>query len=1087
MAAHVARSTRFGLAVVGLLVIAASSPPPSGTRLLSRPAISQRNVAFVYAGDLWVASVDGSNPRRLTSEGGIESSPAFSPDGRMIAFSAQYDGNVDVYVMSVDGGAPTRLTWHPGRDIVQGFTPDGEGVLFTSPRAAFTPSHTKLYVVPVKGGVPQELRIPNANKATYSPDGRQVAYNPLPQAFTTWKHYRGGRTSTIWIFNSTNDAAEAIPQPQGRSNDTDPMWSGTTIYFRSDRAGEFNLFSYDTRTKTVKQLTRFDDFPVIDASMGAGKVVYERSGYIYTFDPVTSQTQQLPISVATDLVETRPRYVKGARYIRGFALSPTGARAAFEFRGEIVTVPAEKGDARDITNTPGANDKVPLWSPDGTRIAYFTDESGEYELQVRNQTGLGTPQRYKLTGAGIYERMSWAPDGSRIAYVDISQTLYLLDLKTSAVSKVASDPIVGQDRTLAPVWSPDSKWVAYALTNRSYIHRAYAYSIDQNRSFPISDGLSDVITPGFDKSGKYMYLLASTDAGPVRQWFLMSNADPRSEYSIYVTVLRKDLPSPLPHESDEERDTSVMALGPQLAGAPRGGGSTGGDAAVHIDFDDLPQRIVALPLPAGSYRSLQPGAAGEIYYLRTLDGVSSLQRFTLATRRAETVVSPANDFTISADGKKILYRAGTNWFIVSTTRKPDANEGRLKTDSIAVLIDPRAEWKQQFDEAWRINRDLFYDPNMHGANWPAIREKYSAFLPDLTSRSDLTRVLTWMVSELVVGHHSASGGPDLREQHSVAGGLLGADYAVENGRYRFKQVYGGLNWNPELRAPLTEPGVNAKAGEYLLAVNGRDLRPPTSVYAPFENTAGKIVQITIGPNADGTGARTVSVVPVADEGALRNRAWVEHNLHVVDSATGGHVAYVYVPNTSNLGHDYFKRYFYPQSDRDAIIVDERFNGGGLIADYYIDMLRKPYIAHWAMRYGEDLKTPTASIQGPKVLLIDEMAGSGGDLFPYMWRKFAMGPMVGKRTWGGLVGHWTSVPLMDGGIGSPDLGIWTTDEGFVVEDVGVPPDIEVEQTPALVIGGHDPQLERAIEVVKAELKKTPPPSYKRPPFPTRAKP
>lgn len=1051
--------------------------------MLSRPALSERNLAFQYAGELWVASADGTGPKQLTSDGGIESSPVFSPDGRLIAFSAQYDGNTDVFVVPVEGGAPTRLTWHPGADVVQGFTADGSGILFRSPRAAFTGSQPRLYVVPVKGGFPEQLPIPVANKATYSPDGRHIAYNPLGQAFNTWKNYRGGRTSRIWVYNTGSHAVEEIPQPRGRSNDTDAMWIGDLMYFRSDRAGEFNLFSYDPRSKAVKQLTQYDDFPVIDASAGKGRIVYERAGYIHVFDPATAQSRQLPIQVTTDLVLTRPRYVRGSNLIRNFAISPSGARAVFEVRGEVVTVPAEKGDARNVTNSTGANDRAPTWSPDGTRIAYFSDASGEYELHVRRQDGSGEPQKFKLTGSGLYERMAWSPDSRKIAYVDISQTLYVLDMATGAAKKINADPIVGQARTLTPVWSHDSKWVAYVLTNRAYMHRAWVYSVDQDKSWPVTDGLSDVITPAFDRSGKYLYLLASTDAGPVRQWFMMTNADPESRYSIYLAVLRQDLPSPLARESDEEGD-SARAVRADEPRPQTGGPAVTGDATVRIDFDDLPQRILDLPVPPGNYSSLQSGAAGEVYYLNATANRTSLERFNLAQRRSETVVANANAYVISADGKRILYRAGSSWAIVPTTRAAQPADGRLATDSLEVYIDPRAEWQQEYEEAWRINRDLFYATNMHGADWPAVREKYRPFLPALTSRSDLTRVLQWMVSELAVGHHGSSGS-DAPPRRTVPGGLLGADYAIENNRYRFARVYGGLNWNRQMRAPLTEPGVNVRAGDYLIAVNGRDLRPPTSVYAMFENTAGKNVQITVASNANGTGSRTVTVVPIANENELRNRAWIEGNIKKVDAATNGRVAYVYVPNTGAGGHEYFKRYFYPQSDKDAIIVDERFNGGGLIADYYIDMLRRPYISHWAMRYGEDLKTPTASIQGPKVLLADEMAGSGGDLFPWMWRKFGLGPIVGKTTWGGLVGHWTSVPLMDGGVSSPNLGIWT-DEGFIVENVGVPPDIEVEQTPALVIAGRDPQLEKAIEVILEELRKNPPPVYKRPPFPVRAR-
>jgi tricorn protease len=629
-----------------------------------------------------------------------------------------------------------------------------------------------------------------------------------------------------------------------------------------------------------------------------------------------------------------------------------------------------------------------------------------------------------------------------------------------------------------------------------------AYSIEQGKSFPITDGLAEVTEPVFDTSGKYLYFFGSTDAGPLLDWFSMSNADMRQTRNVYIVVLRKDLPSPLAKESDEEKGTSAAAKPadkeqpqkeaeqkPGSAAAPHGGGATAqaeqkpaaAPATFKIDFDDIQYRILDMPIPAGDIFNLQAGTVGQLYFLRRADGKTSLQRFDLERRKTDTLVEATN-YVVSADGKKLLYAQQNAWFIVSTQARIEAGAGKLATDTIDVRVDPRAEWKQIFNEAWRINRDYFYDPTMHGVNWAAKRDKYAPLLDDVTTRDDLNRVMQWMSSELSVGHHNVGGGDSASEPRTVPGGLLGADYTIENGRYRFKKVYGGLNWTPQLRSPLTEPGVNVRTGEYLLAVNGVDLRPPASVYAPFENTSGKIVEITVAPNADGRNSRTVQVVPIASEAALRNRDWVEGNLRKVDQATNGRVAYVYVPNTTNAGHTYFKRYFYPQAHKDAVIIDERFNGGGQVADYYIDILNRPFVSYWAMRYGADLKTPMAAIQGPKAMLIDETAGSGGDLLPWMFKKFKMGPTIGKRTWGGLVGILGFPVLMDGGgITAPNLAIWTEDGGWVVENEGVPPDIEVEQTPADVIAGRDPQLERAIAVVMEELKRKPPTSPKRPPY------
>ncbi|HET7217270.1 MAG TPA: PDZ domain-containing protein [Vicinamibacterales bacterium] len=1096
------------------LVTAAAGPVVSArvdtadTKLLTQPAISANHIAFVYAGDLFVADLGGggavSNVRRLTTDDGVESNPVFSPDGKTIAFSAQYDGNVDVFTVPVAGGAPTRLTWHPVADVVQAFTPDGKSVLFTSQRATFTTRYSQLFTVPVQGGIEEALPIPNAARATYSPDGQRIAYNPIAARFQQWKQYRGGTVSRLWLYNTKGHAIEKVPQPESRSNDTDPMWIGDTVYFRSDRGGEFNIFAYDTKSRQVRQLTKHADFPVLSAGYGAGRIVYEQAGSLHVLDPQTGNSKRLTIGVASDLRETRPRFVKGARWIRDAALSPTGARAAFGFRGEILTVPGEKGDVRNLTNSVAAHDRFPAWSPDGRSLAWFSDQSGEYQLYIGSQDGKGEARAIKVAGEGFYNAPEWSPDSQKIAYFDNSQSVYWVDVKSGVAKKIAAQPIYGPEIVISYEWSPDSKWLAYAMDNQSMITTVYAYSTEQGKSLQVSDGLSDVSNPVFDKSGKYLFFFGSTDAGPVKDWFAQSNADMRATSGIYLAVLQNDQVSPLARESDEEKpaaadqtpdkkpepkpaEPGTAAKDKPAAPTPEEKAPAKKDAPFRIDFDGLEYRILDLPITPADLSSLQTGTAGQVYYLKTVDGKASLNRYDLSTRKNETLLPEVTSYLVSADGKKLLYRNANAWSIVPTTRKIEPAEGRIAVDAIEVRVDPRAEWKQIFDEAWRINRDYFYAPNMHGVDWAKQREKYAAFLPDVATRADLNRVLQWMSSELSVGHHNVGGGDSLAEPRTVPGGLLGADYEIANGRYRLKKVFGGLNWNPQLRAPLTEPGVNAKAGEYVLAVNGRDLRPPTNLYSLFENTSGKIVELTLGPNADGSGSRTVQVVPIANDGALRNRDWVESNLKKVDKATGGRVAYVYVPNTGGSGHSYFKRYFYPQVHKDAIIVDERFNGGGSVADYYIDILRRPFIANWAMRYGADLKTPFASIQGPKAMIIDETAGSGGDLLPWMFRKYKMGPLVGQRTWGGLVGILGFPVLMDGGtITAPNLAIWTPEDGWVVENEGVPPDVEVEQTPADVIAGRDPQLEKAIELVMAELKKSPPSKPSRPAYPVRGK-
>jgi tricorn protease len=680
-----------------------------------------------------------------------------------------------------------------------------------------------------------------------------------------------------------------------------------------------------------------------------------------------------------------------------------------------------------------------------------------------------------------------------------------MDVASGAVSKIASEPLYGVNKTLRAAWAPDSRWIAYALNSMTYTRSAYIYSLEQKKSWAVTDGLSDVINPVFDKSGKYLYFFASTNAGPSNNWFSQQNEDNRVTRTVWMAVLRRDLPSPLIKESDEEKAAPATPPTPAVSDkkepakpeTPKIDPKTGRDdpkvtvapvAPIAIDFDGIETRIVDLPIPAASLSDLEAGQDGQIFFLRENDGKKAIQRFDLKDRKAETLLAEADEFDVSSDGKKIVYRLKEAWAMGSASAKTlTPGEGKIKVEAIEVRAEPRAEWTQIFNEAWRINRDFFYDPGMHGADWNKMREKYAQFLPELSSRADLNRLIQWLCSELGVGHHRGGGGDFFTDSKAVPGGLLGADYEISEGRYRFKKVYGGLNWNPALRAPLTEPGLNVKAGEYLLAVDGRPLVAPTNLYSAFENTANKAIDITVGPNADGSKSRTVTVVPVPTEDALRNRDWIEGNIRKVNAATGGKVAYVYVPNTAGLGHTYFKRYFFPQADKDAVIIDERFNGGGSVADYYLEILQKKEIAWWTMRYGADMKTPSASIQGPRAMLIDETAGSGGDLLPWMFRKNQMGPLIGKRTWGGLVGVLGFPVLLDGGaITAPNLAFWTREGGWGVENEGVAPDIEVDQTPADVIAGRDPQLEKAIEVIKAELAKNPPVRPSRPAFPIRAK-
>ncbi|HYT31753.1 MAG TPA: peptidase S41, partial [Thermoanaerobaculia bacterium] len=730
-----------------------TGPDIHDTRMLSEPAVSATKIAFIYAGDLWTADLQGGNLRRLTADVGPESSPAFSPDGKWIAFSAQYEGNTDVYVVSAEGGVPRRLTWHPGADVVQGFTSDGKRILFASPRSVYTGRYTQLFTVPVEGGPEEALPIPHADRASYSPDGKRIAYNPISPRFLQWKRYRGGAVSQVWIYDVATHAIEKVPQPAGRANDAGPAWMGDAVYFRSDRDGELNLYAYDTKSKAVRRLTRHADFPVMNASVGGGHVVYEQAGYLHLLDPANGVAKKLTIGVAADLPETRPRFAKGAKFIRNASLSPTGVRVAVEFRGEVVTIPAEKGDVRNLTNTTTVHERTPVWSPDGRWIAYFSDESGEYLLHIQSQDGKGDVRRFKLPGAGYYEFPAWSPDSQKIAYVDNARALYWIDVKTGVSKKVGSDVLYGPVKTLIPTWSPDSKWIAYAANNRSYIRTIWVHSIEKDRSSAITDGLSDASDPVFDKSGKYLFFFASTDAGPVRNWFSLENENLQVRNAIYLAVLRKDLPSPLVKESDEEKapvattDESKKKAGSEdedkdkdkeAKKEDRGKTDVKSDekpkpppavSPVTIDFEGIQYRILDLPIPPADLSNLQAGAAGQIFFQRESDTKKALQRFDLKDRKTDTLLPDVADYEVSRDAKKVLYRVKDDWFIGSATGKKiepvDGKDGKLKVDTIEVKIDPRAEWPEMFQEAWRINRDYFYDPHMHGVDWKAAREKYA--------------------------------------------------------------------------------------------------------------------------------------------------------------------------------------------------------------------------------------------------------------------------------------------------------------------------------------------------------------------------
>jgi tricorn protease len=1085
------------LAMVGYSFAAEDAP-----LLVQTPTLSKTEIVFAYGGYLWSVAREGGNARQLTT-GGHEAGPEFSPDGKWIAFTGEYDGNVDAFVMPAEGGEPRRLTWHPGADSVVGWTRDSKRVLFRSGRTAYA-DFDRLYTVAVEGGVPEVLPMWRGEDGWYSPDGTRFAYVPNLRWQESWKRYRGGQTTPVYIVTLSDLSLEKLPREN--SNDFAPVWMGDTVYFLSDRNGAVTLFAYDTKTKSVKQAVENKGLDLKSLSAGPDALVYEQFGGIYVYDPQEGEAKRVDIHIAGDLPATRPHFEKVADKISGAGISPSGTRAVFEARGEIYTVPAEKGNVRNLTRTPAIAERDPSWSPDGKSVAFFSDESGEYALHVVDQTGLGTVKKIDLGKPGsFFYGPTWSPDSKKIAFTDKRLNLWYVDVEkpTAAPVKVDADLYDAWGVLMTPAWSPDSKWLTFTKFLPNHMRAVFVHSLESGKSSQITDGLSDARFPVFDKGGKVLYFTASTDLGLAVTWLDLSGFQRPVSRNVYGVVLKKGDANPIEPQSDDEKadaakgdDKSKDAdkkddndKDKKKGDADKGKGKDdkGKDekkeepVKVVIDLENIGQRVVAMPIKAANYVTLDAGKAGTLFVTEIPDvpplnapTLATVSKFDLTTRKTEPFLGGLSGFAVSANGEKVLYHMGEGptWFIAATGAAPKPGEGALKLDDMEVKVDPRAEWNQMYHEVWRIERDFLYDPHFHGLDLAAAEKKYAPYLKGAGGRADINHLFVEMLGEVTIGHMFIFGG-DVPKVPEVRSGLLGADYNVGNGRYRFAKIFNGENWNPELRAPLTQPGVDVKVGDYLLEVNGADVRPPADVYSFFENTAGKQIRIKVSVNADGKDARDVTVVPVADEFPLRNRAWEEDSRRKVDELSGGKVAYVHVPDTANGGFLNFNRFYFAQTDKQAAVIDERYNHGGAIADYIIDLLERPLRNCATTREGEKWCSPLAQIYGPKTMVINEMSGSGGDALPWMFRQDKIGPLVGTRTWGGLVGIGGYPALLDGGgVTAPRAAIYGLHGEWEVENHGIAPDIEVENDPASVAAGHDAQLEKAVQVTLEALKKNP---------------
>ena len=1054
------------------------------TLLLRQPSVSSNEIVFVYAGDLWIANRDGSSPRRLTAQKGVKTAPFFSPDGQWIAFSAKYDSEMSVYVISREGGSPRRLTYHPNISEVRGWTSDGKFILFTSNLNTPHPRNQRLFTVPFEGGMPVQLPLEMGFRGAYSPDGKKLAYTRYPEAFWTWKRYRGGMTLPIWVLDL--ESFDYVEIPHENASDVFPCWLGQDVYFLSDRSRMMNIFRWDAVSHKVEQLTFHKDFDIRSLSAGPDCLVYEQAGKVHVFDPQTKKSRLLSIRITAEMPEIRPQYKNALPFIQSCGISPSGQRALFEARGDIFSVPAKKGDIRNLTQTTGIMERFPAWSADGQSIAYFSDANGEYDLVITDQKGVKKDVITIGRKSFFYDPV-WSPDNKKIAFTDKALNVLFADLETKTVTCVDTETYESPERTLNPAWSPDGKWLTYTKRLDNQLRAVFLYEISTGKIHQVTDGMNDTTNACFGLDGKLLFFTGSSNYGLNIGWLDMSSYDRPILRSLYAAVLNKEDPSPLAPESDDEKPAEEEKDEEKPADEQKPSEDSKDKKPklpeVKIDLEDLDQRIIALPLPERNYSALQ-AAEGKLFYLEALLNPSltdypqpefSLNAFDLKERKADVYVDKVQAYWVSADGKKFMYQhAGQPAFtIAGTDKKPTPEDTPLKLEKFDLLVDPRQEWKQIFREAYRIHRDFFYDAEMHGLDLEAAYQKYLPFLEHVGHRDDLNYLLSEFSGELVVGHAYVNGG-DVPSPASVPVGLLGADYEVDkDGYYRIQRIYPGLNWHPELRSPLTEPGVNVKEGEYILAVNGQPLRTPANLYQAFEKTAELVTDLLVGSTTDLTQARTVTVKPVASEMMLRHWHWVENNRKKVAELSGGRVAYVYLPDTALGGYTNFNRYYFSQLDKEAVVLDERFNGGGSVADYVVDLLDRKLLSYWATREGKPFTSPNASLFGPKVMIINELAGSGGDAMPNFFRRRGLGKLVGKRTWGGLVGIYDYPVLMDGGsFTSPRVAIYDPNGEWEVENVGIPADVEVEMTPKLVAAGHDPQLEKAVEVVMEELEKAP---------------
>ncbi len=1067
------------------LAIGQAAPPenpdrgsPAGeARLLRFPTIHGDAIVFGYAGNLYTVSAQGGIARRLTSHEGYEMFPHFSPDGKTLAFTGQYDGNTEIYTIPAEGGSPKRLTFTAtlGRDDVSdrmgpnniclGWTPDGKSVLFRSRMRSFNDFIGQLFTVPVEGGLPEQLPLPRGGLASYSPDGSKLAFNRIFREFRTWKRYRGGLADDVWVYDFATKKTEPIASNEGL--DIAPMWARDGIYFLSDRGPEvrMNLYRHDLATRAITRCTEFKDFDVKFPSLGDRAIVFENGGWIYRLDLETQKTEKVHVRILEDEGLARPTLVSVGKDVTSYEVSPDGKRALLGARGEVFTVPASTGPTRNLTRTSGVHERNSKWSPDGKSIAYVSDATGEDEIWL--QSPGGTEKAVQLTtGGDVYKyELYWSPDSKKILWTDRQFRLFTIDV-ASKKANLVREAKVWEIRDA--VWSPDSQWIAWSEEQYDGMNRVYLYSLDSKATTPASDPLYAASSPCFSGDGKYLFLASARDFNPVYSRTEWNHAYTDME-RVYAVLLSKKTPSPFRPRSDEhgaEADKKDKPKDEKPAEAKPA------DKKVVIDLAGLPERTLRLAVAPGSYRDLRSVGA-TVYYIRssTKAPTSTLCSFDLGTRK-ETVHGSASGYEISADGKKMLVSADGKYHIIDLPKGSLSLGGSLDVSDMEMHLDRRAEWRQVFDECWRQMRDFFYDPNLHGVDWKAERSRYAPLVAHVGHRYDLTYVIGEMISELNAGHAYVGGG-DAPRPRRIPLGLLGAELTRDKatGYYKIGKILKGVAWNPSLRSPLDEPGVDAHEGDFILAVDGKSTKGMTNIYEALVDTVDKQVTLTLNGKAEEKGSREVVVRPIGGTSSLYYHAWVEGNRQYVAGKTDGKVGYLHVPDMMSTGLNEFARQFYPQTTRKAMIIDVRGNGGGNVSPMLIERLRREIAMITIARGSVPRTNPEEMIWGPMCCLMNEFSASDGDIFPYRFREHGLGKLIGKRSWGGVVGIRGSLPLVDGGtLNKPEFSRYdTAGKEWVIEGKGVTPDIVVDNDPAREWSGEDQQLDRAIQQMLDELK------------------